>query len=430
LSALSFITISLIGTVPYILVQSLSFIDALFESVSGFTTTGLTVLTNLDTVSRSLLIWRAETQWIGGLGIVLLFLIIVSAMRKQDSLKETTTKARAIARLYQAQGASEKLEANMKKSVRHTIFIYTGYTIAGILLLWFFGLSFFESLTTSFTSISTGGFMVTDTFYTSWPIIACLVFLMLAGSISWVLHNRLFRGYFREFFMNRSVKLYAILLVVVIAGFTALTGSFKKALFETVSAMTTTGFSISDISAFPVMVVFLIMFCMLIGGMLGSTAGGIKVNRLRLMLKSIPWVVKKAAAPSGAIIPLKSGKRVYTEEDILVVHAFTLCYVVVLFIGTIILLLTGLSFLDASFQTVSALGVVGLSTTSPAAFHVAAKLTLIVAMLLGRLEIIPVLVLTKFLHESIRTRIRKKQEKARKLFYIRWSPSELWKRKL
>ena len=429
LSALSFLTISLIGMIPYLLIQKTSLIDALFESVSGFTTTGLTMLTNVEEVSRSLLVWRAETQWIGGLGIILLFLIVVSAMRQQQSLKDTTTKAKAVATLYHAQGASEKLEANMKKSVRNTFLIYSGYTLFGIFLLFITGLSAFESIATAFTAISTGGFAVKNEFYTAGNVLGVLVFLMLAGSISWVVHNRFFRGHLKDMIKDLNLRFYLLAVAVVAAVVFIVIKDFKTAVFETVSAITTTGYSIAEISALPAIVIMILMLCMIVGGMLGSTAGGIKINRFRLMLKSLPWIVRKAASPSGAIIPLKTGDVVVEDEDVLISQAFTAFYVVILVLGTIILMITGLSFLDSSFQTTSALGVVGLSTTNPALFHPVAKIVLIVAMLFGRLEIIPLLVLGRFFYERARTKARKKKEEARKLFYIKWIPSAVWKRR-
>jgi len=162
--------------------------------------------------------------------------------------------------------------------------------------------------------------------------------------------------------------------------------------------------------------------------MLGSTCGGLKVNRFKLILKSIPWMVRKVASPSGAIIPLKSEGRVIDDENTLVIHAFSACYIIILVIGTAIIMVTGISFLDSMFQTVSALGGVGLSTTSPAVFSVLAKSVLIVAMLFGRLEIIPLLVLGKFIYDRARGRIRSDREAARKLFYINWIPSKIWKK--
>ncbi len=430
LSALSFITISIIGSLPYLIIQKTSIVDSVFESVSGFTTTGLTILMDVESVSRSLLIWRAETQWIGGLSIVLLFLVIISAMRSQDSLKETTTKARTIAILYQAQGASEKIEANMRKSMRRIFYIYLFYTVFGIFLLYITGLTVFESVAIAFTAISTAGFSVTNQFYTYWPTLAVVSLLMLAGGISFVVHNRFFRGFLRDMWHDSNLKFYILSIVLAIAGSFVLIGDFKVAFFEILSAFTTTGYSIADINFLPQIVILIIFIGMITGGMIGSTCGGIKTNRIKLMLKSIPWMVRKASSPSGAIIPLKDNKVSVSENNVMITQAFIACYVLILIIGTGIIMLTGESFLDSSFQTVSALGGVGLSTTSPAMMAYSAKVVLIIAMLFGRLEIIPVLVLGKVFYDRVRSKVRKSEEDSRKLFYTKWLPSDVWKRKL
>jgi trk system potassium uptake protein TrkH len=179
----------------------------------------------------------------------------------------------------------------------------------------------------------------------------------------------------------------------------------------------------------PAIVVLLIFVGMITGGMIGSTCGGLKTNRFRLMLRSIPWMIRKACSPAGAIIPLKHDNVPVEDEYMMITQAFIACYMVILFLGTAIVLMTGVGFLDSAFQTVSALGGVGLSTASPALFHPLAKSVLIVAMLFGRLEIIPLLVLGKFFYDRARSKLRKREEDARKLFYTKWIPSDIWKKR-
>ncbi len=429
LCAMSFISMSFLGMIPYIMSVKTSFIDSLFESVSGFSTTGLTIFTDVEVLPRSLLLWRAETQWIGGLGIVLVFLLIISAMRRQESLKETTTKAKAIASLYQAQGASEKLESNMKKSVDHMVIIYLTYTIIGIFLLTFAGLSVFEAVAISFTAISTAGFSVTNAFYTSWPVLLIVTFLMLAGAVSFVFHNRLFKGHVYEIWRNQAFKFFMWSITAAVLVVYIFVGDFKVAFFETISAFTTTGFSISDISTMPSMAIMVIMLCMIVGGMIGSTAGGIKINRFKLMLYSIPWLVKKGVSPSEAIIPMKVDDQVVEKDSLVVSQAFIFCYLLVLVVGTSILMFTGLEFLDSSFQVTSALGGVGLQTTNVDGFNHVAKIVLMIAMLFGRLEIFPLLILGKFFMDEMKRRSMRKDEASRKRFYTKWLPSVLWKKR-
>jgi len=430
LCALSFVIMSVIGAIPYLMYTEVPIIDALFESVSGFSTTGLTIFTDVESLPKSILLWRAETQWIGGLGIVLVFLLIVSAMRQQESLKETTTKAKAIASLYQAQGASEKLESNMKKSVDHMIIIYLTYTIIGIFLLIFAGLTVFESVAISFTAISTAGFSVTNVFYDSWPVLFIISFLMIAGATSFVFHNRLFKGHVYELWRNKAFKFFIFSMAGAVFVVYLFVKDFKVAFFETMSAFTTTGFSITDIDMMHSMAIMVIMLSMIVGGMIGSTAGGIKINRLKLMLVSIPWLVKKGVSPSEAIIPLKVDDRIVDKDMLLVSQAFIFCYLVILVIGTSILMFTGISFLHSSFQVTSALGGVGLQTTNIDVFKPLAKIVLMIAMLFGRLEIFPLLILGKFLFNNLKDSSMRRDESSRKLFYTKWLPSFLWKRRL
>ncbi|MBW2967292.1 TrkH family potassium uptake protein [Candidatus Woesearchaeota archaeon] len=429
LFAMCFVMMSFIGALPYVIAVDFSPLDATFESFSGFTTTGLTVIDDVEIMPKSLLLWRAETQWIGGLGIILLFLMIVSGMRRQDSLRDTTTRSRAIASLYQAQGASEKLEANMRKSIRRTAIIYAAYTLLGIILLAILGLSVFEAVSISFTAISTAGFSVTNEFYTSWSILIVVMFIILAGAVSFVVHNKLFKLELREVLRN---KIFLFYLFFIFGGFLILwwsTLDLKVALFETVTAFTTTGYTIAEVALLPHIAIMVMMIGMIVGGMLGSTCGGIKVNRLVLTLKSIPWMVRKTAAPRGAVIPLKMEGKLVEEGTLWITHAYVACYMVILAAGTLVLMLTDIGFLDSSFQVVSALGGVGLSTAAVSGFNAVAKIVLIIAMLFGRLEIFPVLVMGKTVYDAARKKVRKAEEDAQKSFYTMRVPSKLWKRK-
>lgn len=428
LSALTFVVISILGAIPFIMMSGFAPLDAVFESFSGFTTTGLTIIDNVEIQPHSLLLWRAETQWIGGLGIVILFLIIISAMRRQDSLKKTTTKARAIATLYQAQGAAEKVEANTRKSIRNTVILYFTYTLVGILLLWIVGLSAFESVSIAFTAISTAGFSVTNVFYTAWPVLIVVSLLILAGAVSFVVHNRLFKREFLEVFRNRVFLFYMGFISTAVLIMFLCTNDFKVALFQTLTAFTTTGYSITDVALMPHIAIFIIMMGMVVGGMIGSTCGGIKINRLLLTLKSIRWMVRKNTAPRGAIIPLKMNGKPVEEGSIAVMYAYISCYILILIAGSLVLMFTGLSFLDSSFHMFSALGGVGLATAKISAFNALAKILLIIAMLFGRLEIFPVLVLGKMILDSAKRAKRRQREESRKHFYMRWIPAGLWKK--
>jgi trk system potassium uptake protein TrkH len=244
-----------------------------------------------------------------------------------------------------------------------------------------------------------------------------------------VVHNRLFKGKVRELVRDGTVRFFLLLIALFTLMAFWFMGDFKNALFTVVTAITTTGFSTVDFNRIHPVALLVVMVCMIIGGMIASTAGGIKVGRFRIMLKSIPWLVKKAVSPAEAIIPLKVDGKVVDDDNLLVVHAFITIYILTLFVGTGILMVTGLSFLDSSFQMTSALGTVGLSTANVALFNPVAKVVLIIAMLFGRLEIFPILALGKFLYDAARDSLRRREEAGRKLFYTAHSHTDTWKKR-
>lgn len=401
LVAISFILLPSISMITFLPSFNYNPLDAFFESISGFTTTGLTLYTSLDGLPRSLLLWRAETQWIGGIGIIMVFLFIFSRLKPHTYGNDLSESAQdeSTLRLYQAQGFSEKLEPSLKKTTADILLIYLFYTAAGILLLMATGMPLFDSVAMSFTSLSTGGFSVSDSFYSGTPQLLVLCLLMVVGSISFITHNKLLLRRFREFFMQAEKNiLLAMIAVAVLIGFMAFR-DFKSVFFMMASAFTTTGYSIADVGALPQLVAMLIMLGMVIGGCAASTSGGVKVFRIYFLVESIRWLIKKLSSPAGAIIPFKVQGRPMDEDNLLTIHIFFFSYILILFIGTAVFMFLGFTFFDASFQVTSALGTVGLQSMSLSALPWLGKAVLIVAMLLGRLEIFPLLVLLKIFFE-------------------------------
>jgi trk system potassium uptake protein len=393
LVGLSFILLPLIGSISFLPSFNYNFINALFESFSGFTTTGLTLYNSLEGLPQSLLLWRAETQWIGGIGIVIVFLFIISRLRFHG--KEETTQIESTSSLYQAQGFQEKIEPNLMKSSKNVLIVYGGYTLIGIALLYFTGLSLFEAISLSFTSISTGGFIVSDTLQVSNVQLTILSVLMLLGSISFITHNKLLKRKFKEFFSSFEKNVFFISLIIAIGLTLFVFKDIKIILFQLISAFTTTGYSITNISLLPPLFIMLMMAGMLIGGSTASTSGGLKVSRFYTLLRMIPWMIKKISSPRHAIIPLKIRNQVVEEKDLLIIVVFVTLFFLIFFTGTIMFLLLGYSIVESSFQMASALGTVGLQTVDLMVVPVIGKIVLIVAMLLGRLEIFPLLILIK-----------------------------------
>ena len=393
LVGITFLLLPLISSISFLPSFDYNFINAFFESISGFTTTGLTLYDSLEGLPLSLLLWRAETQWIGGIGIVVVFLFIISRLYYHG--KEETTQIEATSSLYQSQGFSQKLESSLQKSTRNVLIIYGGYTLLGIILLFSSGMSLFESLSLSFTSISTGGFIVTDNLNATNIQLIILSFLMLLGSISFIVHNKILQRKFKEFFLSYEKNVFLLFLLVGVCLSLIVFTDIKTVLFELISAFTTTGYSISEISTLPSLFIMIIVIGMLIGGSVASTSGGLKIARVYSLISMVPWMIRKLISPRHAVIPLRINKEVVEEKDQFIVVVFVTLFILILFAGTIIFLLLGYGFLDSIFQMSSALGTVGLQTINLMAVPVIGKIVLILTMLLGRLEIFPLIILVK-----------------------------------
>ncbi|MFH1638367.1 MAG: TrkH family potassium uptake protein [Candidatus Woesearchaeota archaeon] len=409
LTALSFMVMPLLGSLPFMIELNSPALDCIFESYSGFTTTGLTVLGSLEDIPRSLLLWRAETQWIGGLGIVLFALLVILRLRER-SPEVFSTRAKALVSLYRAQGATEKLEPSIRQSVKKTILIYLTYTFLGAVLLFIAGMGAFEGLSMAMTSVSTGGFIVWDTLNLDLASMIVLSLLMIIGATSFVIHNRIFRLDLKEVLKSYECRVFAVLIVAASLLSVLALGDIKSGIFHAISAITTTGYALADISAMPYIAIVILACCMIIGGAVGSTAGGIKVLRFGLLMKSIHWTIRKISNPSRAVITLKVEGKEVEQATLVMAQVFVFLYILVLFVGTMVLLAFGNGFLDSSFQMVSALGTVGLQTIPAlASLNAFCKIVLIIAMVLGRLEIFPVLVLFKFFADKAKERLRKQK---------------------
>ncbi len=401
LGALSFILLPFIGAFSYLPTLDYNFLDAFFESISGFTTTGSSVYSSIDTLPKSLLLWRAETQWMGGVGIIMVFLFLFSQHQDgQKHFSDLETQAQTSMALYQAQGFPEKLDRSLKKTLSDIMFIYTGYTFIGIALLCLAGMTVFEAIGMTFTSLSTGGFSMGSQFYSnSWQLLV-LAFLMIVGAISFITHDKLLRRKWKAFLSSFEKNIFLLFLLAGILITLTVFPDFKLAAFELVSAFTTTGYNIHIISLLPQLFIFIMMIGMIVGGSAASTAGGIKVNRIYYLLRAIPWHIKKLSNSSNAIIPLTIHEQEVGEKKISNIGIFVFGYFFILLIGTLIFMLYGFGFLDASFQMISSLGNVGLQTVELAALNPLLKSILIIAMLFGRLEIFPLLILLRSLFKK------------------------------
>ena len=418
--SLGWLTFSAIGGIPFFLVISASYLDSFFEAMSGFTTTGITMFTGLDSMPRCILFWRGLTQWIGGLGILTLFLAVirpgVSAHRLFGAESHKITVGRPV------------------PGVAHTIrilwVIYAGFTAFIILSLLAARVSWFDSICHSFTALSTGGFSPYDASIQHFRMIGhphfrvieyILILGMMMGGTSFLVHYRVFKGHWRALFDNIEMKFWwgliaafvALILaerfikVAPMAGTPAnglallsqIESGFRNVVFQVTSVITTTGFGTRDIGGayFGQVAKQLFLVMMVIGGCVGSTGGGLKVLRIGLLFKLILREVFRLRAPAKAVTRLMvDGEPVETNE-ICRTGALFFMWIVLLVVGGIITaLLSRYGAYEAFSGMFSALGNIGpcyIPAEEMGQLHSAVKITYIFGMLAGRLEILPVLLL-------------------------------------
>jgi len=393
-SAFIWLFASAISVVPFIKIAHMSFLDSYFESMSAWTGTGLTMMSHLSSYPKILLFWRAWMQWLGGIGIVLVALTIL------------IRPGVAAARLYKAEARSERILPNLANTSKVIFEIYLVLTLLGTYLYYINGMNLFDALTHAMTGLGTGGMSTHDQsigYFHSMSIEAVTIFLMIMGAVNFTVHYRMFSTRrLRAFFEDVQVRYMFIFLVPVItllayslveAGDPVGT-ALRQSVFHSVSAITCTGFQISNLSNYPEIAKFLIAFLMVIGGGAGSTAGGIKLIRVTLMYESLKWTLQQAILPRGAVIKRKVGNYVFSEADLQEVMGFTMTYFAILLIGTVYTTFRlNVSLINAFFEIASAQGNVGLSVgiTSPA-LPPDMKILLILHMWIGRLEIFSTLV--------------------------------------
>jgi len=396
LSALSFIVVSILGSIPYIFYFKGKVISSIFESVSGYTTAGLTVFNTVSDVPMSLLFYRAETQWVGGIGIIIVFIFILQQLTAPSTkISGVRERTESIMGIYKSQGYPSGMEYDLRTIVRNIFKIYGIYTVIGIVLLLITGLSLYEAITMTFTALPGGGFSVVDNFYTEPSQLMVFSLLMIISALSFVLHVQLFKRKLKELFRNYEAVFFFMVLILFTAISFIVFPDVKVVLFTTITSLTTTGFTIIDINALPPIILVLVCVAMVIGGSSVSAAGGMKLFRVREAVSSVFWYAKKLMKPRSAVIPFKIRNKAVEEKVILASNIYIIIYIMLLITGTLIFMFMGYGFFDSIFQNISALSTVGLSTMSTASIPAFGKLVLIAGMLLGRLEVFPIIVLLR-----------------------------------
>ena len=366
----------------------LSLEDSIFESMSGFTATGLTMFSNLSNQPRSILIFRSIVQWVGGVGVIVLFLSILS--RSGDSA----------AMLYSAEGRTDKIMPNIIQTVRRIWGIYILYTFLCIIFLTVSGVRIFDAINVSMTTLATGGFATSDDSIASYGMASRIIIMlfMMMGAISFVNHYKLFHGKIRDFF-NEEVNLM-IIIILIFSLLLTLRHNASDSFFQTISAITGTGFSTINIKSWDDYSKFMMVILMIFGGSYGSTSSAIKMLRLLIILSAVIWVVRRSILPKGSVItPKVLSHKVETSTFVRTLSYFAV-YLISLIVGALLFMSHGYSSADSLFEVASAEGNVGLSVgiTTPL-LPLWLKIVLIVEMWIGRLEIFPVVILLYYIIE-------------------------------
>jgi trk system potassium uptake protein TrkH len=411
LTACAWMVISAIGGIPYMIGLSKGFIDAFFESVSAFTTTGITVFQGLDTMPKSILLWRSLSQWLGGLGILTFFLLIA------------TNSEGELWQLFSAEGhkiSSARPVPNVFTTIRIFWAIYGAFTAIETLLLWGLGLSFFDAINHALTSLSTGGFSTHDASigyyqqmgYQHYKAIEYVIILFMAlGGINFLVHYRVLRkeraAYFKDIETRGYLSIIGGFTVVSLIGIWMLRGlplqlleeSFRKVLFQMVSLITTTGFGTEDIGSafFPAVTKQLFIVLMIVGGSVGSTAGGIKVMRVLVLGETIKREIKKIHLPRKAVLPVTIDGNIIDHDEVTRISALIFAWSSLILIGSLItVMFSDLGPFEGFSGMASAVGNIGpfyFSVEKMISLSPVIKVTYIVGMLAGRLELLPLMIL-------------------------------------
>ncbi|MCL6612301.1 MAG: TrkH family potassium uptake protein [Peptococcaceae bacterium] len=390
------------GSLPYILSGVLpNPVDAYFETMSGFTTTGASVITNVEALSRAMLFWRSLTHWLGGMGIIVLTVALIPSLKI------------AGLQMFKAEvpgPTKSKVLPRIAQTSRELYKIYLVITAAEIILLKLAGMNWFDSFIHTFGTVATGGFSSKNASvaaYDSFLIEIIIIAFMIICGMNFALHYYSLRGNFRPVWKDPEARLYiAIILVsaglvtlnlVISAGLSAGRAA-REALFQVTSIMTTTGFASADFDQWPWMSKAVLLILMLVGGCAGSTGGAIKVSRILILFKGISRQITKLLHPQ-AVIPVRVGNSILPQEVLDNVQTFFFIYILILGASVIFVTALGVDLVSAVSAVAATLGNVGPGfglvgpMTNYFSLPAAAKVLLSLCMLVGRLEIYTVMVI-------------------------------------
>jgi trk system potassium uptake protein TrkH len=395
---LAWLFLVIFGSLPYLFSGAIpNTINALFESASGFTTTGASILTDVEVLPYSILFWRSLTHWIGGIGIIVLFIIIL------PSLKVTGYQ------LFSLESSlKEKIHSKTRGVAIRIGIIYLGLTVAETIFLNMGDMTFFDSLCHSFGTVATGGFSTRNNslqFYSSYSQYVVMIFMFLAGT-SMLIYYYLIKRNFRK--IRNNDELWFYIIVVFTAGSVATlilyqnSGTFEEAFrhgfFQVISIITCTGFASADYLFWPSAGILLIFILMFSGGSTGSTSGGIKMARHLIVLKNIKSVFVKQHHPKS-LAPIRLNGKIVNESTNTSILSFVVLYLFLFLVGTAIIVLAGSDPVTSASSVATCMAGIGpgLGTVGPmsnfASIPQISKVVLSLLMIIGRLEIITAFVL-------------------------------------
>ncbi len=400
--SLVWVVFSIFGCLPYIISGSIpSITNAFFETMSGFTTTGASILDNIEQMPKGILFWRSLTQWMGGMGIIVLSLAVLPFLGIGGM------------QLYSAEVpglTADKFHPRVKETAQRLWIIYVGFTAAEALLLWIGGMGPFDAINHALTTMATGGYSTKQAsiaYYNSPFIQYVIIAFMFIAGVNFALAYFALKLNFKKVLRNEEFKIYLLITFIftaiitirlLLSGHGSFEQSFRDALFQVVSIITTTGYITYDYLLWPPLIVSLIFLLMFVGGSSGSTSGGIKVIRVALILKNCAYELKRLVHPK-AIIPLKLNDKAVPQTLVNNVLAFIVFYLLIFMGSSVMLTALGIDMNTALGAVATSLGNIGpgLGLVGPAysfsAIPEVAKWILSFLMLLGRLELFTVLIL-------------------------------------
>ncbi len=395
--AFTWIVFSIFGMLPYIFSGFMpSTIDAFFETVSGFTTTGATLISYIEDSTHGVLLWRSLSQWIGGMGIITLSMVLLPTLELGGmnlfSAEATLTRA-------------DKMKAKITEMARYTWCFYVILTAINAILLVLGGMSTFDSICHALSTLSTGGFSTRSlslgAFENTYFEYVTIVFMYLGG-VNFTLYYVMLIGKFKRITADDELKYYTLTVIcasLVIALSLYLTGTYdsiesslRKAFFHVIAVTTSSGFTTADYTLWPSSTITILAILMLVGTCTGSTSGGIKFMRLTIVMRNVLNEFRRAIHPT-AIVPVKYNGRSITNSDVSSVLSFVTLYITVFTLGMVAISLFGFSLEDSYGLAASSLGNVGIAIghfgplASLASLPDPVKLIMTALMIMGRLEL-------------------------------------------